>query len=59
LITRSGDLVIANASPDGYREVSRTRAFSAGTSTVTGPSIANGHVYVRSTKEIAAFAITS
>lgn len=58
LVTRSGDLVIAEASPEGYREVSRTRAFSSG-STVTGPSIANGHVYVRSTKEIAAFALGS
>ena len=59
LVTRSGDLVIAEASPEGYREVSRTRAFSSGGSTVTGPSIANGHVYVRSTKEMAAFALSS
>jgi outer membrane protein assembly factor BamB len=59
LVTRSGDLVIADASPDGYREVSRARAFSSGGTTVTGPSIANGHVYVRSTKEIAAFSLSS
>jgi outer membrane protein assembly factor BamB len=59
LITRGGDLVIAEASADGYRESSRTRAFSSGGSTVTGPSIANGRVYVRSTKEIAAFSLGS
>jgi outer membrane protein assembly factor BamB len=59
LITRAGDLIIADASPDGYRELSRTRAFSSGGSTVTGPSIANGRLYVRSTKELAAFALGS
>jgi outer membrane protein assembly factor BamB len=59
LLTRSGDLIVADASPDGYREASRTRAFAAGGSTVTGPSIANGRVYVRSTREIAAFTLGS
>jgi outer membrane protein assembly factor BamB len=59
LVTGAGDLIIANASPDGYREVSRTRAFTSGGTTVTGPSIANGRVYLRSTREIAAFALGS
>jgi outer membrane protein assembly factor BamB len=59
LLTRSGDLILADASPDGYREASRTRAFATGGSTVTGPSIANGRLYVRSTREIAAFTLGS
>jgi outer membrane protein assembly factor BamB len=57
LITRAGDLVVADASSDGYREVSRTRVFSSGGSTVTGPSIANGRLYARSPREIAAFSL--
>jgi outer membrane protein assembly factor BamB len=59
LVTRTGDLVLADASPDGYREASRTKAFASGGSTVTGPSIVNGRLYVRGTKEIAAFALGS
>ena len=59
LVTRAGDLVLAEASPDAYRESFRTRAFSSGGSTVTGPSIAGGRVFVRSTREIAAFALGS
>jgi outer membrane protein assembly factor BamB len=57
LITRSGDFILAEASSDGYHESFRTRAFSSGGSTVTGPSIATGRVYLRSTREIAAFAL--
>ena len=57
LITRAGDLVIVDASPDGYRESSRIRVFSSGGSTVTGPSIANGRLFARSPREIAAFAL--
>jgi outer membrane protein assembly factor BamB len=56
LITRAGDLIAAEASPEGYRESFRTRAFSSG-STVTGPSIAGRRLYVRSTREIAAFSL--
>ena len=59
LITRAGDLVIVEASPEGYREAFRTRAFGSGGSTVTGPSIAGGRVYLRSTREIAAFTLGS
>jgi outer membrane protein assembly factor BamB len=59
LVTRAGDLVLADASPAGYREASRTRAFASGGSTVTGPSIAGGRLYLRGTKEIAAFALGS
>lgn len=59
LIMRSGELVVADASPEGYRESSRTRAFAAGGSTVTGPSLANGRLYLRGTKELAAFVLGS
>lgn len=58
LLTRSGELILADAATDGYHEVSRTRAFASG-GTVTGPSIANGRLYVRSTREIAAFTLGS
>jgi outer membrane protein assembly factor BamB len=59
LVTRAGDLIIVEASPDGYRESFRTRAFGSSGSTVTGPSIANGRVYLRSTREVAAFTVGS
>jgi outer membrane protein assembly factor BamB len=56
---RSGDLRVVQASPDLYRESSRTRVFMPDVTSVTGPSIANGRLYVRNTREIAAFDLGS
>jgi len=52
-LTDGGELVLINPSPDGYHELARFQA-------VTGkcwstPSISNGRIYVRSTKEGGAF----
>jgi outer membrane protein assembly factor BamB len=55
---RSGDLRIIAASPTGYRETARTRVFTPNVQSVTGPSIANGRLYIRNPKEIAAFELT-
>ena len=54
----TGDLRIVRAVPDGYSERTRTRVFTPDVVSVTGPSIADGRVFVRNIKEIAAFAVT-
>jgi outer membrane protein assembly factor BamB len=55
----SGDLRIVRASPDGYQEVSRTAVLAPDVTSVTGPSVAGGRLFLRNVKEIAAFAITN
>jgi outer membrane protein assembly factor BamB len=52
---RTGDLRVVQASPERYRESSRQRVFTPDVTSLTGPSIANGRLYVRNTREIAAF----
>jgi outer membrane protein assembly factor BamB len=47
-ITGSGDLVVAEASPDGYKEIGRTPALTG--QCWTAPSLAHGLVYCRNTK---------
>jgi outer membrane protein assembly factor BamB len=56
LDSRSGDLQVVEASPRGYREVSRARVLTPDVVSVTGPSIADGRIYIRNTREMAAFA---
>ena len=51
----SGDLRVVKASPAGYAEVSRTRVFTPDVSSVTGPSVAGGRVYMRNLREMASF----
>ncbi|MBM3829199.1 MAG: alcohol dehydrogenase [Verrucomicrobia bacterium] len=56
-LSDAGDLVVVEASPSGYTEVSRAKA-------VTGkcwstPVVSNGRVYVRSTKEAACFDVSA
>jgi outer membrane protein assembly factor BamB len=53
----TGDLRVVRAVPDGYSEQGRTRVFTPDVVSVTGPSIADGRVFVRNLKEIAAFAV--
>lgn len=45
----NGKLIIAEASPDGFKEISSVEAFSNAHSW-TAPAIANGHIYVRNSK---------
>lgn len=47
-----GDLALAEATPAAYREVARTRPFTARTWTM--PSLADGILYVRSERELVA-----
>ena len=53
-----GELILAELSSQGYREISRatlfepTYAFGGRKLTWAAPSFANGHVYVRSEKEV-------
>ncbi len=54
--TRSGELVVAEATPEGYREKSRVQALDRGH--YTRPSFAGGRVYVRNLTEIAAIGVT-
>jgi outer membrane protein assembly factor BamB len=51
----SGDLRLVAASPDGYRELSRTRVFTPEVTSVTGPSVTANRIYLRNLQEIAAF----
>jgi len=52
MLARGGDVVLARAAPEGYVERARVKALEdAG---VTYPSFADGVVYVRDTREIAA-----
>lgn len=56
-LSDAGDLVVVEASPSAYTEVSRAK-------TVTGkcwstPVVSNGRVYVRSTKEAACFDVSA
>jgi len=51
----SGELRMVRASPDGYAELSRTRVFTPEVTSVTGPAIADGKIYLRNLQEIAAF----
>lgn len=50
----TGELVVAAASTDRYRERLRTRVLSPGVTTMTGPSFARGRLYLRNLDEIVA-----
>lgn len=50
----TGDLQIARVSPEAFARRHRVPLLEAGTRAVTGPSFANGHLYVRNLKEIVA-----
>lgn len=48
MLTRRGDLAIAAASPEGYKELSRTRVLNDGAVQWTTPVLCGGLVYCRS-----------
>jgi outer membrane protein assembly factor BamB len=50
----TGDLQIARVSPEAFTLRRRVPLLEAGTRAVTGPSFANGHLYVRNLKEVLA-----
>ena len=49
VLTDYGDLVLAEASPSGYTELTRTHAVDG--KCWSTPSISNGHIFARSSKE--------
>lgn len=53
----SGDLQVLRAAPDRFVELLRARVLAPGTPSVTGPSVANGRIYIRNIREMAAFQI--
>ena len=56
-MTKKGSLHLAEASPEGYQDIASIKVFSD--LAWTPPSYANGHVYVRSTGEIACVEIVA
>jgi outer membrane protein assembly factor BamB len=55
IFAAGGNVVIADASPEGYRERARLQALDGGS--MTWPSFAEGKVFVRNLEEIAAVGI--
>lgn len=56
-LIRSGEIVVAEATPEEYREVSRVQALDRGY--FTRPSFAGGKVYVRNLADISAIGVTT
>ncbi len=54
---QSGDLRVAEASPDAYREKLKVPVFNAGATSSTGPSFAGGKLFLRNVEEIVALEV--
>jgi outer membrane protein assembly factor BamB len=55
--SESGDVRVAEASPDGYREKVRVPVFNAGATSSTGPTFAGGKLFLRNVEEIVALEV--
>jgi hypothetical protein len=55
----SGELRVIAAKADAFREVFRTRVFTPDVTSVTGPALADGRLYMRNLKEMVAFTLGS
>jgi outer membrane protein assembly factor BamB len=53
----SGELLVAAISPDGFKARRRANVLEPGTRAVTGPSFADGRLYVRNLRQIVALRI--
>ncbi|HWI20846.1 MAG TPA: hypothetical protein VNT81_23990 [Vicinamibacterales bacterium] len=53
----TGELVVADLSPQGFTQRHRVRVLQDGVRAVTGASFANGRFYVRNLREIVAFTL--
>jgi outer membrane protein assembly factor BamB len=53
----SGDVRVAEASPEGYREKLRVPVFNAGATSSTGPTFAGGKLFLRNVEEIVALEV--
>jgi outer membrane protein assembly factor BamB len=56
---QSGLLRVAAAEPAGYRELARASAFNAGAQSSTGPSFADGRIFVRNVEEMVAYDLSA
>ena len=56
VLTRAGEIVVAEATPEEYREVARVQALDRGY--YTRPTFAGGKIYVRNLADIAAIGVT-
>jgi outer membrane protein assembly factor BamB len=54
---QSGDVRVAEASPEGYREKLRVPVFNAGATSMTGPTFAGGRLFLRNVEEIVALEV--
>jgi hypothetical protein len=54
---QSGDLRVAEASPEAYSEKLRVPVFNAGATSSTGPSFAGGKLFLRNVEEIVALEV--
>lgn len=54
---QSGELRVVPAARDGYREKLRQPVFNPGATSVTGPSFANGRLYLRNLEELVALEV--
>lgn len=54
---QSGDLRVAEASPEGYHERLKVPVFNAGATSSTGPSFAGGRLFLRNVEEIVALEV--
>ena len=50
----SGELAIVRASPQGYSELARTRVFTPGSTSITGPAPSGDRIFLRNVEEIVA-----
>ncbi|MEM7349406.1 MAG: PQQ-binding-like beta-propeller repeat protein [Acidobacteriota bacterium] len=57
ILIRSGEIVVAEATPEGYEEVLRVKALERGY--FTRPSFAAGKIYVRNVTDISAIGVTA
>ncbi|MEM1183220.1 MAG: PQQ-binding-like beta-propeller repeat protein [Acidobacteriota bacterium] len=55
ILNRAGEIVVVEATPEAFREVSRVKALERGY--FTRPSFAGGRVYARNLKDIVAFGV--
>lgn len=56
---QSGQLRVLQAEPAAYRELARAAAFNAGAQSSTGPSYADGRLYLRNLEEMVAYELVA
>jgi outer membrane protein assembly factor BamB len=57
-LTEFGELVLVEATPEEFRELSRVKALYRGTKTWNNPAMAHGRIYIRNDGEMACYDLT-